>query len=122
MAGWFSGTANFNPGPGTYNMTSAGGLDAFIAKLNADGSFAWATQIGGAGDAGAYGIALDGSGNIYTCGFFEGTAAFGSGPDAPTLTSAGTIEAFVSKIDASGQFLSARAWRGPCRRCLQDHS
>lgn len=31
--GPFAGTADFNPGPGVFNLTAAGATDAFVAKL-----------------------------------------------------------------------------------------
>jgi hypothetical protein len=45
--GIFSGTADFDPGTGVSNLTSAGGDDVFISKLNSDGSLAWAKSWGG---------------------------------------------------------------------------
>ena len=51
VTGTFSG-ATF----GGTTLTSAGEDDVFIAKLNADGSYAWAKQAGGGGDDYGYGI------------------------------------------------------------------
>ncbi len=46
ITGVFSGTATF----GTTTLTSsAGSNDTFTAKVNADGTYAWATRGGGAG-------------------------------------------------------------------------
>jgi len=42
-----SGTADFDPGAGVYNLTSAGAGDIFISKLDEDGNFAWAKGMGG---------------------------------------------------------------------------
>jgi hypothetical protein len=42
VTGHVLGTANFNPGPGTYNLTSAEGKDAFVAQLSSAGGFVWA--------------------------------------------------------------------------------
>src|ERR1043166_7136006 len=75
--GGFNGTVDFDPGPGTFNLTSAGSRDIFICKLNAAGNFVWARAMGGAANNDdAFAIALDGSGNVYTTGFFNGTADF----------------------------------------------
>ena len=41
--------------------------------------FAWAKQFGGANNDGAYGMALDSSGNVYTVGNFSGTVDFDPG-------------------------------------------
>ena len=38
--GCFTGTADFDPGSGVFNLTSAGGFDIFISKLDASGNFA----------------------------------------------------------------------------------
>ena len=41
-SGNFYGTSDFDPGPDTYNMTSAGNSDIFVAKFDACGNFVWA--------------------------------------------------------------------------------
>src|SRR4029078_109702 len=45
--GHFEGTVDFDPGSGTYNLVSVGSLDAFISKLDPNGNFIWAKQVGG---------------------------------------------------------------------------
>src|ERR1041385_600638 len=48
--GYFSGTADFDPGAGVFNITSYGGpQDIFVSKLDANGNFVWAKRIGGTG-------------------------------------------------------------------------
>jgi hypothetical protein len=63
--GNFSTTVDFDPGAGTYNLTSAGHADTFIGKLDANGNFVWAKRIGGTEDDFGTGIAVDDSTNIY---------------------------------------------------------
>jgi hypothetical protein len=43
--GGFSGTVDFNPGSGIYNLTSIGDHDIFVSKLDSAGNFIWAKQI-----------------------------------------------------------------------------
>jgi hypothetical protein len=43
--GVFSGTVDFNPGSGIYNLTSIGDHDIFVSKLDSAGNFIWAKQI-----------------------------------------------------------------------------
>jgi hypothetical protein len=107
-AGVFSGTADFDPGPGTYNLTSAGGNDGFVSKLDNGGNFVWARQLGGS--SGDYGlaVAVDAGGNVYTTGTFAGTADFDPGGGTHNLTSAGDYDIFISKLDNAGNFVWAR--------------
>jgi hypothetical protein len=62
--GIFRSTADFDPGAGTTNLTSAGGPDVFISKLDSSGNFVWAKRFGGT--SGEYGVAidLDSTGNV----------------------------------------------------------
>jgi hypothetical protein len=47
--GAFSDTVDFDPGTGVYNLTSAGGYDIFVSKLDVNGDFVWAKRMGGSG-------------------------------------------------------------------------
>ena len=99
VTGEFSGTATF----GSTTLTSAGSIDAFVAKIDASGTYVWATQAGGASGDGGYAVSTLSDGSAIVTGGFQGTATFGS----TTLTSAGNSDVFVAKIDASGAYLWA---------------
>ena len=63
VTGQFRGAASF----GDTTLTSAGNDDVFIAKLNRDGSYAWAKQAGGTGFDLGYDITSLGDGSsIFT--------------------------------------------------------
>ncbi len=102
VTGSFQGTASF----GDTTLTSAGEEDVFIAKLNVDGSYAWATKAGGSYsefDAGfGNNITSLSDGSSIVTGSFYGTASFGD----TTLTSAGGYDAFIAKLNADGSFFS----------------
>jgi hypothetical protein len=102
-------TGDFDPGAGTYSITSAGSEDIFVSKLDASGYFVWARSMGGtSGDAGLA-IDVDASGNAYTTGYFYGTADFDPGNATFNLTSqAGSMDIFISKLFANGNF----GWAG----------
>jgi hypothetical protein len=108
--GSFRGTADFDPGAGTANLTSAGQDDVFVQKLDVSGNFHWAKSFGaGLRDKGNS-ITVDDSGNVYTTGFFEGTVDFDPGVGIDSHTSAGRFDFFVQKLDDSGNFLWAKSF------------
>lgn len=109
--GYFTGITDFDPSAATFTLSSFGGsYDAFISKLDAAGNFVWAKQLGGAFNDDGLSIALDASGNIYTTGVFRETADFDPGVGTFTLasTAVGDVDIFVSKLDASGNFVWAK--------------
>ena len=106
--GLFAGTADFDPGAGTSNLTSAGNADIFISKLNASGNFVWAKNMGAASEDDGSAVAVDALGNVYTTGDFNGTVDFDPGIGTFNLISAGSYDVFVSKLDASGNFIWAK--------------
>jgi uncharacterized membrane protein YqhA len=110
--GYFSGTTDFDPGPGIFNLTSLGGSDIFISKLDSSGNFVWAKQFGGTGNDAGNSIAIDIYGNICTTGYFWGTVDFDPGIGVYNLTSAGSADVFVSKLDTSGNFIWAKQMGG----------
>ena len=101
-SGWFAGTVDFDPGPGTFNLTSVGGEDIFVSKLDSDGNLVWARSVGSSGNDNARGITVDASGNVYTTGNFWYTADFDPGTGTFNLTSFGGLDAYVSKLDPTG--------------------
>src|SRR3990170_2655498 len=68
VTGRFNGTADFDPGGGTLNLTSAGAADVFVWKLDAAGGLVWARQLGGTDNDYGSGITVDGSGTVYVTG------------------------------------------------------
>lgn len=109
----FSGNVDFDPGPGTFTMATGviGDADIFISKLDISGNFVWAKKLGGLNTNPDDGLAitLDASNNVYSTGYFSGTGDFDPGPGTYTMTSAGGTnnDVFVSKLDASGNFVWA---------------
>ncbi|HYV34115.1 MAG TPA: SdrD B-like domain-containing protein, partial [Gemmataceae bacterium] len=92
--------ADFDPGSGTYIMASAGQSDTFVSKLDSNGNFVWAKQIGGSSYDVGQGIAVDSAGNVFTAGyFFSPDTDFDPGSGVYTLASAGGADIFVSKLD-----------------------
>ncbi|MCX5672131.1 MAG: hypothetical protein NTU94_12505 [Planctomycetota bacterium] len=108
--GFFSGTADFDPGPGTFNLTSTGDYDVFVSKLDSGGHFVWARRLGGAANDTAHGIAVAADGSVYTAGNFFGTVDFDPGPGIFNLSSVDSGGFFVSKLDSAGSFVWARAF------------
>jgi hypothetical protein len=108
--GFLRGTADFDPGPGIFNLTPASGGGFFISKLDNNGNFIWAKTFGGtaSGVADVGDMALDASANIYITGGVYGTSDFDPGAGTFNLTSAGSSDIFISKLDVNGDFVWAR--------------
>jgi len=103
--GYFQFNVDFDPGTGTTNLSSTGGQDVFIQKLDASGDFIFAKSFGGfAGIDNGNSIAIESSGNIYTTGFYQGTVDFDPGPGVTSLTSNGQSDIFVQKLNTLGDF------------------
>jgi len=110
--GFFEVSVDFDPGPGTYSLTSNGVLDAFISKLDPSGTLIWANNTGAGGNDAAYGVTTDASGNIYSTGYFSNTVDFDPGISSYTITSAGQYDVFIDRFDASGNFIWAKSLGG----------
>lgn len=102
VCGRFDGLTDFNPGPGIFTYTT-NWSDIFITKLNGNGNFIWAKQLGDP-DLPDFpnDIEIDNSGNIYTTGFFAGIGDYDPGPDTMNLISDGqTQDIFIHKMSQS---------------------
>ena len=113
VSGIFNEVVDFDPGPGVFNLVSAGYSDMFILKLDTSGNFVWAKQIGGVSDNDhSTAMVLDLSDNIYSTGVFKGNVDFDPGADSFKLVAATTENMFIVKLDASGNFIWASSHGG----------
>jgi hypothetical protein len=74
-----------------------GYAEAFVAKLNSNGTRMWNTFMGGVGEDYGSAFSLDSAGNIYISGY--STSSWGS---PLNLFSGGSSDAFVSKLNSDG--------------------
>jgi len=111
LAGYFSLTVDFNSGNDVFELTSSGGFDIFILKLNANGEFQWVKKIGGTG---LYDWAeeiiyspLDGS--LHITGHFSETLNFETNEGILSFTSINnSTDIFVARYSNSGNFSWAK--------------
>ena len=111
VAGYFTGTADFDPGSGTYTLTSNGNVDAFLMKLSPTGAFIWARSFGSIDYDVATSVAVDINGDVYVTGSFIGTVDFDPGSSTHTISSVGgTQDFYLSKFAPNGNFVWTRSY------------
>lgn len=84
---------------GTTTLIANAFDNSFVCKLDPTGNFVWAKQSNVSEIISVY---KNPTGNIYTTGYFSGTAVFGTF----TLTSTGLSDIFIATLDANGTVLS----------------
>jgi hypothetical protein len=96
--GSFNGTADFNPGSSSNNL-SAQGTDIFIQKLTPAGAYGWARRIGSQDHDEARALAVTGTGNVFITGSFEDEVDFDFNSGITKLESDGANpDEFVLKV------------------------
>lgn len=110
-------TGNFNSpslvlGTNTLTNSFSGVEDMFVAKYGPTGNIIWAKKSTGSTDIDrGSSICSDASGNTYVGGHFQG-ASIGLGSTLNNTGAVGTADMFITKLDASGNFLWARKGGG----------
>ena len=110
--GDFDSTVDFDPGVGISNLTSSGERNAYLQKLNVDGSLIWVKQFTSNLDLHALGIVTDNNEDIYVTGLYTGTTDFDPGAGTYNLTPDGEEDTFIVKLDKDGNFLWATSFGG----------
>jgi hypothetical protein len=102
---------NFPTTAGAFQVNNAGITDAFVTKLNADGSgLVYSTYIGGTGvDAGTR-IVLGHSGEVYVAG--NAGIDFPTTPGAFQTVIGGAPDGFVTKLNPTGSALVYSTYLG----------
>ena len=116
ISGRFSGTHDFDPGPGVFQLTAltnASVSTVYVLKLDSLNNFLWANSYGTTGSViWNHDLVVDSTGNVYTCGYYEGNL-FYNPQDAPNDAVSPfwwNSDAFIHKIDENGTFEWIKAW------------
>ncbi|MGB3076609.1 MAG: hypothetical protein WBB36_14875, partial [Chitinophagales bacterium] len=109
--GKFQNTVDFDPSPATYNLTAAGGDEAFIAAYSTDGHLLWASKFGSTGADFIEGLVQQ-DGFVYATGYFQGTVDFDPGTGVYNLSATGADATFFLKLDTAGNFIWAKSISG----------
>ena len=98
-----TGSADFPLVNPIQKVYGGGKFDAFVLKLNPEGSaLLFSTFLGGSGNDGGFGIAIDAKGNASVTGYTE-SPDFPTAPQGPRSRASGEVRhAFVVKIDLNG--------------------
>jgi hypothetical protein len=93
---------------GSLTLAKIGSQDGFVVKMDAYGNALWAKNFGGSSsNVEIYGVAADGSGNVYLGGYFSGASL-----TTPALTLLGSGSAFAFKLDSTGATTWANRFGG----------
>lgn len=112
LCGSFQGLADLDPGVGSLEFASFGHEDAYVAKLDPQGTLLWARTFGGTGTDVCEDTAVDGSSNVVVTGSFTNTSDFSFGAGTARLSSWGSSDVFIAKLTSSGHLSWVRQFGG----------
>tara|TARA_R110001606_G_C15403849_1_gene653773 strand:+ start:1039 stop:9429 length:8391 start_codon:yes stop_codon:yes gene_type:complete len=98
ITGRFNSSPDFNPGSGTFKLTTNGGFDIFLAKYHQNGDLIYVKSMGGILDDIGNGIALGTDGEVWVTGQFANKVDFN-----PTLR-----QSNLSTINNTGDMFLAK--------------
>jgi hypothetical protein len=93
---------------GGFNLSSAGGIDIFIAGYDATSNVIWAKSAGGPGDDFGHAVTTDGVGNVIFTGSYEDTASF----EGAEIASAGAEDIYIAKYSPTGTLIWVKSAGG----------
>ncbi|MEZ6044111.1 MAG: hypothetical protein R3C11_00710 [Planctomycetaceae bacterium] len=122
LTGTFEGKVDFDPGTGVFDLDAGTQNEIYVSKLNNSGEFLWARMFDSNGFGPNIGtnLEVDSLGNVYTTGRLYGTIDFDPGAGIFELTSNGGRDVFLSKLDASGNFVWATSFGGNSNDVVED--
>lgn len=98
MIGDFSGTVDFDPGVATSELTATN-QDGYIWQLDVNGDYVGVAQITGDESVALTSVQIEGTNFTYIGGYFEGNADVDPGDGTLNLTSVGSNDAILFKLN-----------------------
>jgi len=108
----YTSSTNFPVTSGSFETQFTGYYDVFVTKINPTGSaLVYSTYLGGTSSQQGYAIAVNGSGEAFVTGW-TGSTDFPTTPGAFQPQLAGSSDAFLTKLNASGAALVYSTYLG----------
>tara|TARA_B100001109_G_scaffold255538_1_gene259112 strand:- start:6792 stop:9524 length:2733 start_codon:yes stop_codon:yes gene_type:complete len=104
VAGTYANGPDFNPGVVFTQIPAVGSTDAYVSKFNPSGTYQWTKTFGSSSADAGNAVSTDNQGNIYTVGYYGGTIDFDPGTANTNTSWSGFSDAYIHKMDASGNF------------------
>ncbi len=99
VTGQFKGTASFGVADTLINISDS--VQVYVAAIDTTGKWQWAIQGGSMVEDRGNGIAVDDECNLFTTGYYELTATFGT----QSVTASGRKEIYVAKIPGACNYM-----------------
>ena len=117
ICGVFSGTHDFDPGLGVFELTSLDNTSistAFVIKLDSMNNFLWVNSYGTTGSTLVnYGLVVDSLGNAYTYGYYSGNLFYDPQNSLNSVSPFwSNSDFYIHKLDANGHYKWIKAWGG----------
>lgn len=102
-ASFSSSSIDCDPGTGVFTVNSNGGEDALVLKLDTDGNFIWARNVGSPNTDRGHVVSTDKDGNVIFVGSFTASLTVAN----TNLINRGGFDGFVVKYSPSGNVIWA---------------
>lgn len=112
VTGVYQNTVDFNPEGEPVELTSNGGLDIFMLKLDVDGNFQWVKSMGSEGYEESSAVDVDADGNVYVGGYFYSVIDFDPSDTEFLMQPAAVGDGFILKLNNEGDFQWAKQITG----------
>lgn len=123
VCGNFQAWVDFDPGPGVDGHEAPlDGSKIYISKFTSDGTLIWVRTWGGEEDGWNFATSMDfdSLGNISIGGIYSGTVDFDPGVGTFPVTFSGTLDVFLSRLTADGDFIDVEVWNGDSFEYMND--
>jgi len=120
IVGEFLATVDFDPGVGNTSYTSAGSVDIFLSKFDTNGNFLSVKVMGSTSHDRGHGVVINGTGEIFIAGKFNGTVDFDPSSGVDNKLSAGNYDAYLTKFNADGTYGWTKTWGSTNRDTIND--
>lgn len=96
-------------------LVAEGGADIFLTRLDRNGEEVWSRKFGGSFADNGNALAVTADGDILLAGNFQDAITYKSGDEIHEITSAGSRDAFVFRLNDDGEILWAESFGGKGR-------